>query len=49
MTEVTKLYIPNETSANSVGANSIYETISELIEDDPYLSSHKEGGIAACL
>ncbi len=34
MTEVTKLYIPNETSANSVGANSIYETISELIEDD---------------
>ena len=34
MSKVIKIYIPNETSANSVGANMLYKTISNLIKEE---------------
>ncbi len=34
MSNTIKIYIPNETSANSVGANTLYKTISNLINDE---------------
>ena len=34
MKNIIKIFIPNETSANSVGANSLYQVISKLINDE---------------
>ena len=34
MKKSIKIFIPNETTANSVGANSMYQVISKLINDD---------------
>ena len=34
MSKVIKIYIPNETSANSVGANMLHKTISNLIKEE---------------
>ena len=34
MSNIINIYIPNETSANSVGANMLYKTISNLIKDE---------------
>ena len=34
MKNIIKIFIPNETSANSVGANSLYQDISKLINDE---------------
>ena len=34
MKNIIKIFIPNETSANSVGADSLYQVISKLINDE---------------
>ena len=34
MSNIINIYIPNETSANSVGANMLHKTISNLIKEE---------------